>query len=100
MACAQRPANTQPADALLQARHHARDLGEPASAVPRQRGAELRHRAEQALRVGVARGAEELADRRLLHLAARVHDHDALGDLGHHAEIVRDQHDGGADRGA
>ena len=62
-----------------------------------QRRAELRHRAEQALRVGVARRAEQIADRRLLHLAARIHHHHALGDFGDDAEIVGDQDDGGAD---
>ena len=75
------------------------DLGEP----PRracQRGAELRHRAEQALRIGMARAGEQLGDRRLLDLAAGIHHDHALGDLGDHAEIVGDQHDRRADVGA
>ena len=83
-------------DLLLQARHQAGDLGQPRR-LPVQRGAELRHRAEQALRIGMLRACEERRDRRLLDLAAGIHDHHPLRDLGHHAEIVGDQHDGGAD---
>jgi hypothetical protein len=37
--------------------------------------------------------AKQLGHRRLLDLAAGIHDHDALGDFGDHAEVVRDQND-------
>ena len=95
---AQRLANTQPG---MRCFRLGTTPGISASLVccAAQRGAELRHRAEQPLRVGVARGAVELGHRRLLHLAARVHHHHPLGHLGDDAEIVRDQDDGGADLG-
>ena len=86
-------------NALLQAWHGARNLGEPRRR-SFKRGAELWHRAEQALRVGMPWAAEQLADRRLLDLAAGIHHHHALGDLRHHAEIVGDENDGGADPAA
>ena len=47
-------------DALLEARHQAGNLGEPRR-LARERGAELRHRAEQALRIGMARAANSSA---------------------------------------
>src|SRR5262245_44310465 len=56
-------------DALLEARHHARYLGELCLGADK-RGAELGHRREQALRIGMARGAEQVRDVRLLDLAA------------------------------
>ena len=55
-----------------------------------RRGIEARRPA----RVGMAGPVEQLIDVRLLDLLARIHDHDPLGDLGDHAQIVRDQHDG------
>ena len=65
---------------------------------PASRGAiEPRHRGQQAAGVGVARGPEQRADRRLLDLAPGVHDHDALRGLGDHAEVVGDQDDRGAE---
>ena len=96
VACAQRPAKTQPRMRLIEARDQPRDLREPL-AVARQRRAELRHGAEQALRVGVPGPRKQLASRRLLDLAARVHDDDVLGHLGDDAQIVRDEHDRRAD---
>ena len=52
---------------------------------------------DQPARIRMAAGrANNAFDRRLLDLAAGIHDDDALGDLGDHAEIVRDQHDRGA----
>ena len=39
------------------------------------------------------RTGEDLLDRALLDLASGVHHHHALAHLGHHAEVVRDQHD-------
>ena len=79
-------------DPLLEARHLPGNLGE----APRragERGAEPGHRAKQALRIGMTGRAEQLGDRRLLHLAAGIHHHDALGDFGDHAEIMGDQDD-------
>ena len=65
---------------------------------PGQRGAELRHRARAGpgCRGGAGCGTASPTGG-LLHLAAGIHDDDALGDLGHHAEVVGDQHDGRAD---
>ena len=72
-----------------------------ASASPVKRGAELRHRAEQPLRVGMARRAEQLrATGASSTLRPGVHHHDPLGHLGDDAEVVGDQHDRGADLGA
>src|SRR5258708_35663387 len=83
-------------DPLLEARHLPGDLGE-APRSTRERGAELGHGAEQALRIGMTGRAEQLGHRRLLNLAAGIHDHDALGDFGDYAEIMGDQDDRRAD---
>src|SRR6266480_1962785 len=73
-------------DPRLQAGHLPGDLGEaPRRAA--ERGAELGHRAEQALRIGITGSAEQFGYRCLLNLAAGIHHHDALGDFGAHAEI-------------
>ena len=61
------------------------------------RPVDLRHRAEQPDRIGMLRLREQSGDRRLLDLAAGIHDHDAVGDLGDHAEVVGDQDDRGAE---
>ena len=37
------------------------------------------------------------ARRAALHDAAGIHDHDPVGDLGDHAHIMGDEHDGGAE---
>ena len=50
-------------------------------------------RAQEADRVGVLRMREQLVHRRLLGLAPRVHDDDAVGDVGDDAEVVRDEDD-------
>src|SRR5262249_59550101 len=52
-----------------------------------------RKRAEQADGVRVLRGGEELVHLRLLDLPARVHHHDAVGDVRDDAEVVRDEAD-------
>ncbi len=62
------------------------------SAAPRRGTAPIRPRV-----VGVAGRAERGRGRGLLDLAAGIHHHHPVGDLRHHAEIVGDQHDGGAD---
>ena len=54
-----------------------------------------RNRPEQPDRVRVLRVREQLLDGRLLDLAARVHDDDAVGDVRDDAEVVRDQDDRG-----
>ena len=61
---------------------------------------EPRDRGHQAARVGMQRLREQVLDRRLLDLAAGIHHDDALGGLGHHAEVVRDQDHGGAELAA
>src|SRR6267142_2477010 len=79
-------------DPLLEAGHLPGDLGE----APRRAGeggAELGHRAEQALCIGMTGRAEKLGYRRLLNFAAGIHDHDALGYFGDHAEIMGNQND-------
>ena len=96
VAKAQRGAKAQPAMSSRSERHAARDLGEPRRPRAAERRAEPRHRGEEARGVGMARAAEEGGDRRLLDLAAGVHHHDALGHLGHHAEVVGDEDDRGA----
>ena len=50
-----------------------------------------RHAAEEALRVGVLRVAEDLAGGPALDDLARVHHGHAVGDLVHDPEVVRDQ---------
>ena len=71
---------------VARARHHALDLLEPRSA---RLG--LGNRAQEALRVGVARCAQQLDARALLDDLAGVHDRDAVGHLVDHAEVVRDE---------
>ena len=61
------------------------------------RGARLiepHERPEQSPGVGVLRVVEDLVERRILDDLAGVHDHDAVGDLGDHPEVVGDQDDG------
>src|SRR6202043_3924950 len=74
---------------LLEARHLPGNLGEAARRAG-ERGAEPGHRAEQALCIGMTGRAEQFGYRRLLNLAAGIHDHDALGNFGDHAEIMSD----------
>ena len=76
-------------------RHAARDGLEPGGG-----GREGGHRGEERQRVGVLRVGEQGGDGGLLHDAAGVHDGDVVGDLGHHAEVVGDEQDGGAGPGA
>ncbi len=80
-------------DCLFQRRNRPGDLGQTRRLFDRERGAEPRHRGEEALGVGVERAAEQLPDRRLLGLAAGIHDDDALRHLGDDPQIVGDQHD-------
>src|SRR5229473_8506755 len=77
-------------DFLLQRGYRAGDLREPRQPFGHEAGAELRHRAEQPLRVRVQWPLEQLADGRFLGLAAGIHDDDPLRHLGDDAEIVRD----------
>src|ERR1700738_5242407 len=89
-------------NAVLQTRDETGNLGKPRRLPPHPRArpphrAELRPRAEQALRVRMTRRAEECGNWRFLHLAARIHHHDALGDLRDDAKIVRDEDDSGTD---
>ena len=53
-------------------------------------------RCEQPTRVGVRRRREHLADAGRLDQPARVHDRDPIGQAGHDAEVVGDEHDGRA----
>ncbi len=72
-------------------RHIARDAEEtlppPAGAV------DARDRIHEPARVGHAGAREDLPHVALLHRLARVHDDDAVRDLGHHAEIMGDEED-------
>ena len=83
-------------DPLLEAGHLSGNLGE-ALRSSGEGGAELGHRAEQALRIGMTGRAEQFGHRRFLDLAPGIHDHDALGDFGDDAEIMGDQDDRGTD---
>src|SRR5262245_56609521 len=56
-------------------------------------GRERRPRLEKAVRVRVERMGEELLHGRVLHDLRRVHDGDVVGELGHHAQVVGDDHD-------
>jgi hypothetical protein len=48
----------------------------------------------------VLRVREQLVDRAFLGLSAGVHHHDSVGDVGHHAEVMGDQDDGGSEPAA
>ena len=56
-----------------------------------------RHRAEQRARVRMQRRRVELLGRALLDDLAEVHHRDALADVPHDAEIVRDEEEGDAE---
>ena len=99
VACAQRGAKMQPGMASLSDGTTPRISASRARARSSERRAEARHRAEQRLRVGMARLREQVLDGGLLDLAAGIHDDDALGHLGDDAEVVRDEDDGGAGLG-
>ena len=90
-ACAQRGWKAQPAGMAL-----SRGI-EPGICVRRSARAALRRdRAHQALRIGMARPLHHVAHRADLDDAAGIHDRHAVGGLGDHAHVVRDQHDGRA----
>ena len=83
-------------DLAVERRHHAGDLGQ--TLVPmRSCPVHLRHRTEQPDRVGMLRLREQSGDRRLFDLAASIHHHDPIGDLGDHGKVVGDEGDGGAE---
>ncbi len=69
---------------------------------PAKRGAaaEPRQRVDQALRIGMRAGAEDVVRAALLDDAAGIHDGDAAADIGDQAEIVADHQDGRASLGA
>ena len=90
-ACGQRGLKWQPLGGCQQRRRHAGDRRQAVPAV----AVDARDRAEQAPGVGVLRVVEELVERALLDHPARVHDHDAVGDVGDHREVVGDQDDPG-----
>ena len=52
---------------------------------------------QQAARVGMQRAVEQVEHRRFLHLAPGIHHDDALAGFRHHAEVVGDHQDGGAE---
>ena len=91
----QRGANAQPGGRLVSAGTMpgiscSRRFVSPASAAHQF---EPRDRGHQPVRVGMQRAREQFADRRFLHLLARIHHDHALRGLGHDAEIVRDEND-------
>ena len=61
---------------------------------PRSRVPAFGIESSSALRVGMPRTVEEVVDLALLDHPAGVHDEDAVADLGHDAQVVRDEHDG------
>ena len=54
--------------------------------------AQTRHRGQERARVRIARRMKNGLRRALLDQFARVHDQHAVGDLGHHAHVVGDEH--------
>ena len=56
-----------------------------------------RHRLEERSRVRVERPVEQLAGRRGLHDLARVHHEHSVGEVAHHAQVVRDEEVGEVD---
>ena len=58
--------------------------------------ARQRHRAKEALRIGVAHGAEHVPDPSCLDRLARIHDGDGIAALEDEPEIVRDEERGGS----
>ena len=55
-----------------------------------------RHRTQQAHGVGVLRFGKQGAHGRLFDDASAVHHRHFIGHFGDHAQVVRDEHDGGA----
>ncbi len=80
---------TAPHRAMARVRHAAGNRLQPVPA--RQCRAEARYRAQQPLRVWHQRLAQQRANGRFLHHLSRVHHQHAVGDLRHHADIVRDE---------
>ena len=79
-----------------QRRHHPLDLVEPGPPwIGARRLFQVRQRAEQSPRIGVSGAREQIVGSRLFDLAPGVHDDDAVGDVGDHAEVVGDEHDRG-----
>ena len=78
---------------VRQRRRAARDGGQAPGPRPVQR----RDRIMQPPAIGMPGLGEDVAGRAPLHDAAGIHDHDPVGDLGDDAEIMGDQHDGGAE---
>ncbi len=54
-------------------------------------GSQARDGSKQALGVGMLGVGEEFVGRPLLHYAALLHDHDAVGEEFHHGEVVSDK---------
>ena len=71
---------------LRRGRDLARELDPLAAAA-----VDRRHRGQQRLRVGVVRACEHDLGGTELHQPAQVHDRDAVGDVAHDAEVVRDE---------
>ena len=86
-ACGQRGRKRQPCGGREQRWRLAADLRQPLG----RSLVEPRERAEQAPGVGVLGVVEDLVERALLDDLPGVHDEDAVGDLGDHAEVVGDQ---------
>ncbi len=67
-----------------------RDLADRRQALAR-RHAEARHRAQQRLQIGMLRRLEQILHGAGFHDLAVIHDDDLVGDVGDHAQVVRDQ---------
>ncbi|MCY1295760.1 hypothetical protein D9M70_451170 [compost metagenome] len=59
---------------------------------PALAGTAMRHRADQALGIGVLRSVEHLGGTAHLHQHALLHHRHAIRDLGHHAEVMGHEH--------
>ena len=85
--------NGQPDGDVDEAGWVARDRQQPVGAFPVPQGRRL----QQAPGVGVLRPVEDVLRAALLDRATGVHHEDVVGQLGHHAEVVRDHHDRGVE---
>ena len=91
MAYLQRAANRQPGGGLRRLGTVPGDRFQPRLAG--HRAVDARDRADQALRIGMARIGEQRLDRRLLDDLAGIHHGHPLAGLGDHAHGMGDQHD-------
>ena len=76
----------------------AQGLPDAVPGMPREPpGGDPRNGGDETPRVRIARMVQDLGGRSQLHELARIEHADAIGELRHRGEIVRDEHDGGPD---